>query len=94
MQTSGDAGSLQRLAGSVLGPARHQTGHLVLGDHQLLAAPFCELDIGWKRGEIGGLLVFLIMHHTSWYEVHKVIQLRLETAWPHRFLPIISRIIT
>lgn len=46
MQTSGNAGALQRLAGSVFGPAGHQSGHLILCDHELLAAPIGQLDIG------------------------------------------------
>lgn len=46
MQAAGNASALQWLGGSVLGAAGHKSGHLILGDHQLLAAPIGQLNIG------------------------------------------------
>ena len=43
VQGAGDAGTLERLVGAVLGAQRHQTGHLGLGDVELLAT---EIGLG------------------------------------------------
>lgn len=52
MEAPSDAGALQRLRGPVLGATGHEAGHLVLGNHQLLAAPLGQLDIGCGGGEM------------------------------------------
>ena len=56
MEASRNTSALKRLRGTVLGTARHQTRHLVLGDHQLLAAPFGELDVSWNADGRGFLI--------------------------------------
>ena len=45
VQAAGDAGALERLLSAELFAQRHQTGHLVLGDGDLFAAPAGELDV-------------------------------------------------
>lgn len=49
MQAAGNAGALQHLGRAVLLAARHQAGHLVLGQDDLLAAPLGQRDVGWKN---------------------------------------------
>lgn len=46
VQTARDPGTLQGLGVAVLGPQVHQTGHLILGDDQLLAAVVGQGDVG------------------------------------------------
>ena len=43
----------ERLGVAVLGPQRHQPGHLLFGQHDLLAAEFGEGEVG--DAEIGVL---------------------------------------
>ena len=45
MQAARDPRALERLRGAELGPQRHQTGHLGLGDVELLAAEIGQCDI-------------------------------------------------
>ena len=52
MQRAGDARALQRLGVGVLAADRHQAGHLVLGERDLLAAELGEREVGDL--EVGG----------------------------------------
>ena len=54
VQRAGDPRALERLARPVLGPRRHQAGHLGLGDGEFLAAPLGELEIGDDEIVVGG----------------------------------------
>lgn len=52
MQAAGDSGSLQGLQWSVLLADGHESGHLILGNDDFLAAGFGEVDVSWrKRGK-------------------------------------------
>jgi len=46
VQRASDARTGEWLLGGILLPQRHQTGHLVLGDRDLLATPFGEREVG------------------------------------------------
>ena len=46
VQRAGDAGAGQRLAVGVLGAQRHEAGHLVLGEADLLAAELGQRQVG------------------------------------------------
>ena len=46
MKAAGNAGTLERLGLTVLGAQRHETGHLILGNDNLFAAPLPKIDIG------------------------------------------------
>ncbi len=46
MQRTGHAYALERFAGRVFLPDRHQAGHFLLGDGDFLAAPFSEAHVG------------------------------------------------
>ena len=48
VQTARDPGAGQRLLGTVDLPEVHQTGHLVLGKGELLAAPVSQGDVSYK----------------------------------------------
>lgn len=56
VQTSGDAGALQRLGGAVHLPHLHQARHLVLGDVDGLAPPLGQADVSWGT-ERGGVKI-------------------------------------
>ena len=48
VKTARDPGAGQRLLGTVDLPEVHQTGHLVLGKGELLAAPVSQGDVSYK----------------------------------------------
>ena len=46
VETTGDAGTLERLGGTVVLTELHETGHLVLSNLDLLATEVSEGDVG------------------------------------------------
>ena len=74
VQRPGDPHALQRLRGGVLSADRHQAGHLVLGDGDLLAAPIGQAQVGhfviaayyWMRaGNRCAHAVFFLLSSTN-----------------------------
>ena len=67
VQRAGDAGALERLHVGVLAAQRHQAGHLVLGQPDLLAAELGQGQVGHlvvdAVADIGGQLVMLSRRH-------------------------------
>jgi hypothetical protein len=53
VKAAGDPGTGERLRAAIFRPQRHQSGHLVLGQHDLLAAPIGEREIGNFVGQTG-----------------------------------------
>ena len=49
MEATGDASSFKRFGRAVLLADSHQTGHLVLGEDNFLAAKISQLDIGCEN---------------------------------------------
>ena len=57
VQRAGDAGAGERLGVAVLGAQRHQAGHLVLGELDLLAAEAGEGEVGDLEVDANALLI-------------------------------------
>ena len=75
---------LSGLRRAVLCAQRHQAGHLVLGERDLLAAPFGELDVGD--------LVFLRSHDVQFslrlWRGTMPLATKSLSGWPPPFLPV------
>ena len=56
VKTPGDPGTGQRLLGPVGATEVHQTGHLILGEGELLAAPVSKGDVSYGGATLGPLL--------------------------------------
>ena len=72
VQRADDAGAGERLLVGVLGTQRHQAGHLVLGEADLLAAEFGQGEIGDAKVLLGGVSHSDVLCSGSSKEVHAI----------------------
>ena len=55
MKTTGDPGTGQGLLGPIDATEVHQTGHFILGEGELLAAPVSKGDVSYKQRYVSGM---------------------------------------